>query len=234
VCFAQGGWVASFPFVNVAVTLLFLPVFVCVLVSYHAVMKLRSILLLFVAGLMAISAPAAKIKADYDKHVDFNTYKTYAWGKVNPLPRAMANLVISSAIDAELVARGLKMTDVDHADLIIRYQGSSDTDLNFARSSDPAYSQFGGIPLPDSSVWGVGFNIPTSGRYVKKGSLVVDIFDKQKHLLVWSGTVSDTLNHSPEKAIKTVNKDISDLFDRYPVKKSGNTKLIVSRTSRAV
>ena len=182
-------------------------------------MKPRVLWLILAFAFLSTAAQAAKIKVDLDKDIDFSAYKTYAWGKVNPLPRAMANLVISSAIEAELNKRGLTKTDVEHADLIIRYQGSSDTDLNFAMASDPSFSAFGGVPLPDSYVWGVGFNLPTSGRYVKKGSLVVDIFDKQKHLLIWSGTISDTLNNSPEKAIKRVNQDLADLFDKYPVKK---------------
>src|SRR4051812_14367092 len=160
----------------------------------------------------------AKMKANYDKKASFAGYKTYAWVECVKLPRQAANIVIGNGIDYQLQARGLQKTDVEHADLLVRFQAAADTDLNFARASDPLYSQFGGIPLPDSYVWGVGFNIPTSGRYVRQGNLVIDVFDKSKHMLIWTCLAEENIFSQTNKAIVQVDQIIGKMFQEYPVK----------------
>jgi hypothetical protein len=177
----------------------------------------KSLSLLLVVCLFSLAAHA-KMKANYDKKANFTGYKTYAWVECVKLARQGANIVIGNGIDYQLQARGLQKTDIEHADLLVRFQAASDTDLNFARSSDPLYSQFGGIPLPDSYVWGVGFNIPTSGRYVKQGNLVIDVFDKSKHMLIWTCLAEENIFSQTNKAIVQVDQIIGKMFQEYPVK----------------
>src|SRR3954453_21196469 len=96
---------------------------------------------------------AAKIKSDYDKTVDFSVYKTYAWGQNVGPTRAAASMFIRGSIDGQLQGAGLKETDIDHADVVVRYGAASDSDMAFAPASDPTYSYIGGAPLPGATVW---------------------------------------------------------------------------------
>lgn len=186
-------------------------------------MNIRRALPLLVVVCVFLSTANAKIKANFDKTATFGGYKTYAWVECVKLPRQGANIVIGHAIDYQLQARGLQKTDIEHADLLVRFQAAGETDINFARASDPLYSQFGGIPFPDSYVWGVGFNIPTSGRYVKQGNLVIDVFDKSKHLLIWTCLAQENIFSETNKAIVQVDGIINKMFQEYPVKAQFDT-----------
>jgi len=166
----------------------------------------------------AVLAYAAKIKADFDKTADFVSYKTYAWGRCLEPTRAGAKIVISSAIDYELDARGLKHQDVDHADLIVRYQAAGDSDLNFSAAPDPMYAFVGGVPLPGSTMWTSGLNQPSSGRFVRKGTLIIDVFDRRQQKLIWSVSATDTIHESSGKAIKQIGDIVMSMFAQYPVK----------------
>jgi Domain of unknown function (DUF4136) len=169
---------------------------------------------LCVAGLVF----AAKIKSDFDKTANFAGYKTYAWGNNLEPQRPGASLVILGATNYELHNRGLEMVDVDRADLIIRYEAAGDTDVNFSVSQDPTYANVGGVPLPGTTMWTWGFGGPSGARFIHKGSLVIDVFDKQQHKLIWSAMAKANLSSSPNKAITEVGKIISQMFQQYPVK----------------
>jgi hypothetical protein len=158
---------------------------------------------------------AAKTKADFDKNADFSSYKTYAWGQ-NQLPtRQSAGMVITYAIDAQLQSTGLRQVQVEDADLIVRYAATSDRGMNFG-VEDPTYAVVGGAPLHGSTVWTSGFNVPTGGRYVRQGSLIIDIFDRQQRKLIWSATASAKIHDKTEKAIQQINKIVTEMFSRYP------------------
>ena len=170
--------------------------------------------------LMAVICLAAKIKSDVDKGADFGAYKTYAWGDNLEPARFGAKYVISGYIEQELEARGLEhTTDIQHADLIVRYQAAGDTDMNFSIATDPTYAAIGGIPVGGMTMWSSGFNLPSSGRFLRKGTLVIDIFDVKQHRLIWSASATDTIHNETKKAIKQIDQIVTSMFERYPVKR---------------
>ncbi len=177
---------------------------------------LSALLVLSIIG----AAFAAKIKSNYDKSADFRSYKSFAWGQNMEPQRPAAALFVKGSIDQQLRARGLQeVADPALADLIVRYQAGGDKDISFA-ASDPTYAQIGGLPWPGSTVWTAGFSVPSSGRYLRKGTLIIDIFDQRQHKLIWTSSATDTIHDSPKKAIEQVNKIIEKMFLEYPVKGS--------------
>jgi len=166
----------------------------------------------------AVLAFAAKIKADFDKTATFAGYKTYAWGKNLEPQRPGANIVLAGAVDYELQERGLRQQDIEHADLIVRYEVAGDTDMAFSMASDPTYAAIGGIPWAGATMWYPGFNMPSSGRYIRKGSVVIDIFDRQQRKLIWTAMAIGALDSRPSKAIDQINKTVEAMFAQYPVK----------------
>lgn len=179
--------------------------------------KLRGVIVSVL--LLAGFAFAAKIKADFDKTANFSDYKTYAWGNSVDPHRQGAKIFIVGAITEEMMARGLQQTDVEHADIIIRYQAASDTDLNVGATTDPTYASIGGVPLDTASVWSTAFPGGSSGRYLRKGTLVIDIFDVHQRKLIWSVMATDTFKDKTEKAVKQLGNIISSMFEQYPVKR---------------
>lgn len=161
---------------------------------------------------------AAKVKSDYDKTANFSTYKTYAWGTNQTPTRQAADIVITGAVNHQLQSRGLQQSnDINHVDLIVRYTAAGDRDMNFG-SADPTFAQVGGAPLPGSTVWTSGFGGPTGGRFVKKGSLVIDIFDLQQHRLIWSSMAEGSVKDKTQEAIEQINKAVAEMFESYPAK----------------
>ena len=166
-----------------------------------------------------VLAMGAKIKSDLDKTANFASYRTFAWGKNVEPPRAGANFVISGAVEHELEARGLQpAADVRQADLIIRYEAAGDTDINLAGITDPMYDWSGGVAPIGATPWSSGLSSGLVGRYIRKGTLVIDIFDAHQHKLIWSSSASGALAQSSDKAIKQLNGVIADMFARYPLK----------------
>jgi hypothetical protein len=159
----------------------------------------------------------AKIKTDTDKNADFASYKTYAWGKNLEPQRAGAKILLTGAIEDQLNEKGLQQQDVAQADLIVRYQAAGDTDMNFSATMDPTYAAVGGIPLPGTTVWTSGFNVSSNGRYIRKGTLVIDVFDRRQHKLIWSASAAQAIPNDPEKAINQVSKTIAEMLNKYPV-----------------
>ena len=168
--------------------------------------------------LVAVAAFAAKIKSNHDKSADFNSYRTFAWGLNVEPQRPAAAIFLRGAINHELGVRGLQQSeDIEKADLIVRYQAGGDKDISFA-GTDPTYAAIGGIPWSGSSVWTAGFSVPSTGRFVRKGTLIIDVFDQRQHKLIWTSSATDTVHDSPKKAIEQVNKIIEKMFLEYPTK----------------
>ena len=168
---------------------------------------------------LAAVAVAAKIKSDFDKTVDFSSYKTYAWGKNLEPQRPGANVVLKGAVDYELQAIGLQEQDFEHADLVVRYQVAGDSDMNFGTLVDPTYAMIGGVPWPGTTVWTPGFAMSSSGRYIRKGGVVIDIFDRRQHKLIWTATATGALSDKPKNAIDEINDIVTKMFGSYPAKK---------------
>ena len=167
----------------------------------------------------AVFALAAKIKSDVDKTADFASYKTFAWGKNLDPPRVGAQFYLSGAVEQQLEARGLRpAANLQQADLIIRYEAAGDTDINLAGITDPMYDWVGGVAPIGATPWSSGLSSGLVGRYVRKGTLVIDIFDVHQHKLIWTASASGAIAQSTNKAVKELNGIISSMFARYPIK----------------
>jgi hypothetical protein len=178
--------------------------------------KIRTVVLCVIV--LVELAVAGKIKADFDKDADFSSYRRYAWGNNLEASSGAGKLTVLGAIEQEMEKRGFQKTDVEHADIIIRYQVATDTDLNLNASVDPTYAAVGGIPVNGATVWYSGLGAVSTARYLKKGTLAIDVFDVRQHKLVWSVSATDTIHENTTKAIKQVSKVVSEMFERYPAK----------------
>jgi len=87
-------------------------------------MKRPAFLMIVFLLLGVSSAVAQDIRYDFDKDKDFSKYKTYKWVPIKgaEMPDELTQKALTSAIDAQLAAKGLTKTDSDNADLYIGYQ----------------------------------------------------------------------------------------------------------------
>jgi hypothetical protein len=155
-----------------------------------------------------------KVTVERDKDADFSQYKTYAWVTGRDAQRPGVHLTIVSAIEHALDQRGVtKIDDVNKADLLIRYSAIPDVGFNLG-AGDPTYSASGGVPLPGGTPWTSGLG-PLPGSASRKGTLLLEMFDRAKHREVWRSSASGTLKSNKDMLDK-IDSGIQKMFAEYP------------------
>ena len=164
---------------------------------------------LFLIGfalLVSTALSAQDVRYNFMPGTDFGKYHTYKWVPIEggSHPNQIADAQIKSAVDSQLVAKGLTKTDNDNADLLIGYQVAVDTEKQWNAYSTGGF-RFGGMESATSST-------------ISNGSLVVDMYDPRNKKLVWTGMATKTLDPSSnqEKNQKNLDKAVAKLLKNYP------------------
>jgi hypothetical protein len=163
-------------------------------------------LLMFTVG----SVAAQDVKYNSMPGTDFSKFHTYKWVVVPnaKYPNQIVDAQIKDAINSQLSAKGLTLTDSDKADLYVAYQTSVAQQQQWN-----AYGMGGG--------WRFGGGMATAtSSTIDVGTLVVDMYDPSTKQLVWTGRATKTLNPSSnqEKNQKNLNKAMAKLLKNYPPK----------------
>ena len=169
---------------------------------------MRTITLLWAAGLVLLArgAAAQDVNYDYDRHADFAAYRTYAWvGGTALAADGLNHARIVAAVDSQLAMKGLAQEDsAAIPDLQVFYQVGLRQDLEF-----DGYDNYG--PPPGG---------PSRGRAkpVLVGALVVSMIEAKSHSMVWRAAAAKDLDlgQSPEQWERSVNKAVEKMFKHYP------------------
>ncbi len=141
---------------------------------------------------------------------DFSKYHTYKWVAIEGAshPNQIMDAEIKQSVDSQLSAKGMTKTDGDKADMYIGYQVAVDQQKQWN-----AYGMGGGPR------WGGGMASATSST-IDIGSLVVDMYDPTTKQLIWTGTVTKSMDPSSnqQKNQKNLDKAVAKLFKSYPPK----------------
>jgi hypothetical protein len=167
------------------------------------------------AALCSSLAQAQKVKLDYDKDADFSQYKTYAWLDGTPARQKLWHLHIVGSIDQYLRAKGLRQVEPEAADLLIAYHVAVDAELNVADLYNPTPYYTGGVPT-GPFYYSANSLSGSVGRYVRKGTMLVDMVDREKKGVVWRALTSVTLKDTNSKRLEQVNKAVGKVFEKYP------------------
>jgi hypothetical protein len=178
---------------------------------------MKSHRLLLPLSLIAISCLAQDVRYNFASGQDFSRYHTYKWVEVPGTDKLnqLAEQQLRTAVDAQLVSKGLTKTEADNADLFVAYQASIGQEKQFSSYSTdwgygPGwYGRYGGM--------GGGMTTgETSTIYV--GQVSLDFYDSAQKKLVWRGSASKTLNPKakPEKQKKNLDKAMAKLLKNFP------------------
>lgn len=171
-------------------------------------MKIQTRSQILVSAALLITAAAwASISTDYDHKVNFATYKTYSWGKVQSA-NSLWDDRIKTAIDSQLAAKGWTQVP-SGGDVVVNAFGKTQSE----QTLNTFYDGFGG-----GWRWGGFGDATTTTDTYKVGTLVVDMFDGSGKNLVWRATSSDTLSSNPEKNTKKLDSDVHKMFQHFPPK----------------
>jgi len=141
----------------------------------------RALALLAAVSLAAPLAPGQdfrmpKVDLDYDKEVDFSTFKTYSWK--DPAEAAkdpQMHTRIIWYVERELEKKGLKKVPDGQGDILVRYYAKADTGLKGTPSQGESYLPGGAGQLTT----GVDFS------KVIEGTLILELQRASDEKAVW-------------------------------------------------
>ena len=176
-------------------------------------MKKLYLKVLFVLSLtiLFMSCSSVRVVADYDKQVNFNAFKTFAFYKPGIDKAEISDLDkrrILKAIESELLAKGF--TKSENPDLLVSIIAS-------AKEKIDVYNNFYG-----GAGWGWGWNPYFYGNYntvstSTEGVLYIDLIDASKKELVWQGQGVGYLSfNNVEKKEARIKEFVSQILERYP------------------
>jgi hypothetical protein len=162
-----------------------------------------------------------KVKVDYDKSIEFTTFKTFTWGQLGPARMPILRLNIIGAVNEQLAAKGLVEVEKD-ADLMVTYAGDMVGESNQGVSA-PSYPGYAGpSPAIDSTMWtgsagsGGGGMSPT----YPKGTLIVELMDPHAGKIAWRAVGQVKLDiEKKNESVTRINKMIAKMFVQYPPQK---------------
>lgn len=177
--------------------------------------SLLKILGLFII-LISYSCSTIRTTYDYDKSVNFTSYKTYQIHKkgidelkLNDLDKRR----ITSELINELNLKGL-VYDENKADLIINVSALSKERTDVIQ------------PIGWGFGWGWGWNPWMWGgmgqtwvNQYEEGSLTFDVVDAQKNILIWQGTSKGILVENLKQKDKQIAEAVQKAFKNFPPKK---------------
>ena len=177
-------------------------------------MKLRKFLValallsLFAAG----AASALETKKDYDKNFDFSKLKTFTVRIGTSWNNELSEKRVMDAVEKKLTEVGwTKAADPASAGVEVVLHGATDQkqDLQTFYTGFAGGYGWGG--------WGMGMGTATTTTVnYTVGTLLIDMFTRDNHALVWRGTASDTLSSKAEKNQKKLAKALNKLFVNFP------------------
>lgn len=174
--------------------------------------KIIKLLPIAILALVITSCSSVRVAADYDRQVDFNQYKTFAFFKSGIDKAEISDLDkkrILRAIEAELLAKGY--TKSDNPDMLVSIFTKSNQRVDVYNNSWGFGAWGWGAPG-----WGWGWNMQPNVSTRTQGVLFVDLIDANKKELVWQGQGTGYLSSNMEKKEQRIKEFVAKIMEKYP------------------
>jgi hypothetical protein len=174
--------------------------------------------------LLASCATRYDIRSQAAANVNLASYHTYAFmakpGTDKDGYKSLTTQTLERAVNREMYARGYTPAAVgSEPDLVINFN-IKEKDKVQGDSPGVGYAWgFGYGPR-----WGYGYGLGLDDYYngiqtVTEGSLVIDLVDRVRNEVVWSGTaVGQITRKSLDHPDETLDRSVTEIFAHYPVK----------------
>lgn len=179
---------------------------------------MRYILIAMLAtSFLLSSCSGLKVTQHYDEDIDFTQYKTFFILPPDPfidlhVGKDDKALLLRSIAD-EMKSRGYKQHEAT-GDLAVNMFLITNDKTGFTNYND--YYHRGGYRYVYT--WGYGSG-PFYQYTIKKGTLIIDVFDNRSKKLAWQVVGNGTVEEDPVKREKNIPHVIAKMFFKYPVKK---------------
>jgi hypothetical protein len=165
----------------------------------------------------ALPALGQKIHLDYDNATAFSEYKTFQFRETRQdLRRVSASFHEATVkqLTGYAVEGGLVEADSD-PDIYVAYYAATSGDLELTLR-DLEYAYGPGFSLGSYWKGGIGTRDVTKKPFVfKEGTVVVDIWDRERKILVWRGMATTVLKKDYRKNEKKLEKALEKLMKHW-------------------
>lgn len=162
------------------------------------------------------------VKTDYDKHVNFAQYHTFAFqrGRIVSrlgVPDTNNTLVdgrIRDAVVNQLSAKGLQL-NTQSPDLVATYVAGARNKQEIENLGPTPYDSpyFGGpFGFRHEGFWGPGYDQFYVNNYTQ-GTLILDLIDPHTRQLVWRAYVTQSID---QPDAKTINNAVAAALKQFP------------------
>ena len=153
-----------------------------------------------------ISCSSIHVQSDYDEEVDFTSYKTYLWLRVDKdkkpkLKNPLIERRVKRAINDELIKKGLEIKKGGKPDLWITFHIGTSNKIDVTRYNYNPWKPRGGRTM-------------IVDRY-KEGTLIIDIIDRKQKQLVWRGSATQMIQ-SGDVGGEAIKKAVTKILSEYP------------------
>jgi hypothetical protein len=161
---------------------------------------IAGVLVFLAAGHLAAQMPKYKVTTTADKHTDFSRLKTYVWETAWATYDRTAHEQIVAAVDRELASIGFTKGTEGHTDVTVVYVAVQRTDVDL--KSKPR------APVGEQPTFPVA-------------TLVVLVREPGTHKELFRARSRTPVVLEPKEIEATVNKQVAQMFARYPKRRSG-------------
>ena len=173
-------------------------------------MKIKNFIPFFLFLSVLSSCSSVRVASDYDREVDFSTYKTFAFYKPGIDKADVSDLDkkrILRAIESELLTKGFSKSQ--KPDMLVSIFTKTSENINVYQNNFGYGYGWGWSPW----YWGAGYNTVSS---TTEGTLYIDFIDAQQNELVWQGMGTGALTMDMEDKIERINEIVQKILERYP------------------
>jgi len=164
------------------------------------------------------SCSGLKVAQHYDEEIDFTQHKSFFIMPPDPFVDLHVNKydkeLLLYYIADEMKARGYKQNEAT-GDLVVNMSLIMNDKTGFTNYNQ--YYHMSGYRFVYT--WGYGY----SGGYyqytIKKGTLIIDVFDNRSKKLAWQAIGNGSVEEDEIKRSKNIPHVIQKMFYKYPVEK---------------
>ena len=175
----------------------------------------RWVVLCFVVFTFSVDGYSQKISYESFPGANLTKYKTYKWQRADKAqyPDQATDQILMRSIDAQLQSKGFAKAEKEPADLYVTYQLAITDDAQWSSFSNQIGWQGGANSLP-------GFKGATtnSSELIKKGWMIVELYDVGQKKYVWRVSANKTLGNAkdPKQLERNAGKTMAKVFDNFP------------------
>ena len=163
--------------------------------------------------LAACAGTGPKVVGNYDPATDFSKFETFGFaqplGSDNRSGRTSVSARLMAATVRELRSRGLSSVS-SNPDLMINFFVE---ETGGASGSNSPFSHGHG----GAATWSSYHLRASNAQQISEGTIVVDVFDTRRNMLVFEGFAQDRVTESMrDNLTETVNTAVVDIFSEMP------------------